>query len=47
MGRSLSWLPGLWLWLFSDCVPVGHRGEVVAQGGIAPLKVALPALADR
>ena len=32
---------------FSDCVPVGHRGEVVAQEGIAPLKVALPALADR
>ncbi len=29
------------------CGPAGHRGEVVAQEGTAPLETALPALASQ
>jgi hypothetical protein len=46
-GTLSSRLPSLWLWLFFGLRSVEHRGEVVAQEGIAPLKVALPALAVR
>lgn len=48
VGRSLSRLPSLLVVaLFRTAFPPGTAGEVVAQEGIAPLKVALPALADR
>lgn len=48
MGRSLSRLPNLRLWLFyRTAFPPDTAGEVVAQEGIARLKVALPVLADQ
>jgi hypothetical protein len=48
VGRSLLRLPGpVVVALYRTALPPGTDGEVVAQEGIARLKVALPALADR